>query len=402
VRAAIIWLLSEDVNLLTIRFPARMRAAVAAVVVALISVSAATASPSIKLGIYDDAQTLFSPSMAIPDYQTLGVQVLRIQLRWDQVAAAAPSGAPGDPASYPAANWRRYDDAIRQADAAGIRVFMTIYGTPSWANGGRSMVFAPSGLQLQSFARAAATRYGGGYDPPETPPGDVLPRVIYWGAWNEPNLHTFLRPQYTRVRGRWVSTAPRQYTRICNQVMNGVHSAQSTLPGELVACGITSPRGNNNPLAASPAHTPLQFLRGMKAAKAKFDVYGHQPHSPRKSPTWKPRTLHHIALGNISYLVKELTRLYGKKRLWITEYGYETNPPDPHLGVSPATQAAWLKQAFGIAKAHTRIDMFIWFLLYDEVDLNGGAFGVPGWQSGLRDRSGAAKPAYATFQSLTP
>jgi hypothetical protein len=184
--------------------------------------------------------------------------------------------------------------------------------------------------------------------------------------------------------------------------MAGVHGAQSTQPGELVACGITAPRGNNNPRAGSPAHTPLQFLRGMKAAKAKFDVYGHQPHSPRKSPTWKPTTLHHIALGNISYLVKELTRLYGKKRLWITEYGYETNPPDAQLGVSEATQAAWMRQAFTIAKRHVRIDMFVWFLLRDENDLNGPGFGTPGWQSGLERVNGDAKAAYATFENLTP
>ena len=34
-----------------------------------------------------------------------------------------------------------------------------------------------------------------------------------------------------------------------------------------------------------------------------------------------------------------LTQLYGNKRIWITEYGYQTNPPDTLFGVSWAKQA---------------------------------------------------------------
>ena len=61
-----------------------------------------------------------------------------------------------------------------------------------------------------------------------------------------------------------------------------------------------------------------------------------------------------------------MTRLYGNKRIWITEYGYQTNPPDRIFGVSCANQARYLTQAYGIAKRNPRIDMFIWFLLRDE------------------------------------
>ena len=61
-----------------------------------------------------------------------------------------------------------------------------------------------------------------------------------------------------------------------------------------------------------------------------------------------------------------MTRLYGNKRIWITEYGYQTNPPDRVFGVSWANQAKYLTQAYGIAKRHPRIDYFLWFLLRDE------------------------------------
>ncbi len=91
-----------------------------------------------------------------------------------------------------------------------------------------------------------------------------------------------------------------------------------------------------------------------------------------------------------------MTRLYGKKRIWITEYGYQTKPPDPIFGVSLANQAKYLTEAYGIAKKHPRIDMFLWFLLRDERQ----AFIESGWQSGLLTATGQKKPAFTAFQRL--
>jgi hypothetical protein len=89
-----------------------------------------------------------------------------------------------------------------------------------------------------------------------------------------------------------------------------------------------------------------------------------------------------------------VTRLYGNKRMWITEYGYQTNPPDRIFGVSFVKQAKYMNEAYGIAKRNPRVDMFLWFLLRDE------RRGAEGWQSGLLTASGAKKPAFAAFQKL--
>ena len=91
--------------------------------------------------------------------------------------------------------------------------------------------------------------------------------------------------------------------------------------------------------------------------------------------------------------MREVTRLYGNKRLWITEYGYQTNPPDRLFGVTFAKQALYLRQAYAIAKKNPRVDMFLWFLLRDEQRYDG-------WQSGLLTASGAKKPSYAAFAKL--
>ena len=61
--------------------------------------------------------------------------------------------------------------------------------------------------------------------------------------------------------------------------------------------------------------------------------------------------------------------------------------------MSYAKQAAYLTQAFAIARKNPRVDMMLWFLLRDEPSLGG-------WQSGLLTASGKKKPAFAAFQKL--
>ena len=169
--------------------------------------------------------------------------------------------------------------------------------------------------------------------------------------------------------GKWIVQSAIDYARICNAVVEGIRT--SMLRGEKVACGATAARGNNNPKGLKPSVSPLAFLRAMKKAGATgFDAYAHHPYygGPGETPATPSPGRGGVTLGNIDALVSELTRLYGKKRIWITEYGYQTNPPDGVFGVSWATQAAYVRQSFAIARAHPRIDMLLWFLLQDEAD----------------------------------
>ena len=166
--------------------------------------------------------------------------------------------------------------------------------------------------------------------------------------------------------------------------------------GQKVGCGVTAPRGNNSPRAARKSVSPLAFLRAAKkAGMRRFDAYAHHPYYGKRSetPTTRPKARTAVGLGNIGDLIKELTRLYGRKRLWITEYGYQTRPPDRLFGVTYAKQAAYLRQAFTRARRNPRIDMMLWFLLRDQRPL-------AGWQSGLMTVSGKRKPAFRAFQRL--
>ena len=100
-----------------------------------------------------------------------------------------------------------------------------------------------------------------------------------------------------------------------------------------------------------------------------------------------------MTLGNLGVLVREVTRLYGPLRIWITEYGYQTNPPDRVFGVSWAKQALYLQQACRPRRANPRVDVLLWFLLQDEAPLGR-------WQSGLSRSREKRKPAFAVFARL--
>jgi hypothetical protein len=179
--------------------------------------------------------------------------------------------------------------------------------------------------------------------------------------------------------------------------MAGVHSPfLGPLPDEHVACGVTGPKGNDAPASSRPSVDPLTFLtQAHRFGMKDFDVYAHHPYyaSPTQGPTALPKGKTTVTLGNINLLIRLLTRLYGNKPLWITEYGYQTRPPDRSFGVSWTKQAKYLSQAYAIARKNPRIGMMLWFLLRDESRL-------AGWQSGLMTVGGKHKPAYNAFRRL--
>ena len=370
-----------------------MRRVLLTAVVALACTAAASASPGLRGGITDSGGAFYAePDTFFPVLEELGVQVLRVHLNWGgRFGVAKRRPAEGTEPDDPAYDWHLYDRVVREAERHGVEVMFTIFGTPAWANGGRPPTTAPrDASRLREFAYAAATRYSGTYVRRD---GVVLPRVRYWTAWNEPNLQIGLIPQWRRSGTRWVIQSALDYARICNAVVDGIQTTM--LRWERIACGVTAARGNNSPNSKKPSVSPLAFLRAMKKAGARgFDAYAHHPYSgsPSEAPATLPSGRTGVTLGNIDMLVGELTRLYGRKPIWLTEYGYQTNPPDTIFGVPLERQAAYVGQAFALARAHPRIDMLLWFLLRDEGD-------TTRWQSGLISASGERKPAFEAFRA---
>ncbi|MCZ7588995.1 MAG: glycosyl hydrolase [Gaiella sp.] len=377
-----------------------------AAVLAVVSVAAAAclaptadASRSLRIGIFDDGVVLYGePELVFGELEKTRTQLLRVNLWWSgpgiRVATRKPK-RPADP-NDPAYDWDTYDRTVRFSIVSGIEPVFSIIGTPPWANAAKGWNVAPTKPRdLRLFAAAAQKRYSGTFVNAD---GVTLPRVSLWMAWNEPNNPVFLKPQFRRAGKKWTILSGRDYAKICNAVVEGIKSVQRS---SKVACGATGPRGNNNPNSSRPSVSPIPFLRAMKAGGAKgFDAYAHHPYygSPAETPTTKPppgkrgQPPTAVTLANIDDLISELDRLYGKRmRVWVTEYGYQTSPPDRIFGVTASKQAKYLTQAVAVARANPRIDMFLWFLLRDEERLEG-------WQSGLTTFDDKRKPSFNAFR----
>jgi hypothetical protein len=247
--------------------------------------------------------------------------------------------------------------------AHGILVVLQLVGTPPWANGNLAANGAPSSATtFRAFASAAARRY---------------PWVRRWLIWNEPNQVRWLRP-----------TSPAVYTsRLLNPAYAAIHAE---IRGALVAGGGTAPRGSIGGVS------PVAWLRGMRAAHAKLDAYAHNPYPldpKRETPLSDGCTqCTTITMATIDRLVALVTRNFPRARIWLTEYGYQTNPPDRVLGVSPALQARYVGEGAYAAYRTARVDLLIHFLYRDEPQLSR-------FQSGLVTLGYKAKPALAGFEA---
>ncbi len=242
-------------------------------------------------------------------------------------------------------------------------MLLTIYGTPSWANGGGAPNVAPLGAEaMGDFAAAAATRY---------------PWVKLWAIWNEPNQRKWLEP-----------TSPSVYVqRLLNPAYASIHAAIS---GAKVAGGVTAPRGLSDGVA------PVSWIRGMGKAGAHLDAYAQNPYplEPQRETPSAGGCGHclTITMATLPRLVSEVKRHSAPStRIWLTEYGYQTNPPDRTLGVSEQLQARYVGEAAHRVWARPSVDILINFLYRDEPM-------VDRWQSGLERVNGTAKPSRAAFQ----
>jgi hypothetical protein len=253
---------------------------------------------------------------------------------------------------------------MRGLRAHRISVLVTLYGTPAWANRGRGPNHLPrSKYSLAAFALAVAERY---------------PWVRLWEIWNEPNLRRFLIPN-----------SPRLYVqRLLNPTYAVLHALRH---GNRIGGGVTSPRRTPSGMA------PLTFMRGMRKAHARFDAYSHHPYpvTPRERPSgFAPGVCRYctgvLTLATLPVLLREVRKDFGRKRIWLTEYGYQSRPPD-RFGVSRRVQAQYLADAALRAKNARGVDLLVHFMVRDEPRL-------AGWQSGLFSAAGLVKPAFNSFK----
>jgi hypothetical protein len=334
------------------------------------------------IGFHDDPSFRYDERRTemLDQARDANATIVRTLVTWANVAPTRPANA-ADPFD-PAYRFNDLDELVRNTQERDMEVLITIWGTPRWANGGKTPNFMPTKLSdLTAFSRAVASRYSGRFA--------GYPFVRFYSIWNESNLQLFLAPQFD-AKGK--SVAPRNYAKLAAAAYSGIKAGNSLAK---VAVGSTSSAGRDKPLAGKSAtHSPGRFAQLVAAAnpRLKFDAWAQHPYPvpANQKPNQKVRWPN-VTLASFARFEKSLDTWFKRKntRIWITEYGHEVKSDGEPKGVSRARQAAYAAQALALAKADKRTDMFIWFVFRDHATSE--------WQSGLRTRSGAAKPSLAKF-----
>jgi hypothetical protein len=260
----------------------------------------------------------------------------------------------------------------------------------------------------------------------------VIPRVSTWGIWNEPNEGSWLNPQYRQLSHHRIQlVAPLLYRRLVDAGWSGLrasgHSNDTVLIGETASGGITRPldfvRGlycvnsSNRPLrggAASALGCPTSGSRSafVAAHPGLFGATGfaHHPYSFDQPPSRPIALPGVISLANLGQLEGELNRLValdGQPRpggvpLYLTEFGYKSNPPNPFVHTSLAQQAAWLNQGEYMSWSYPYVHALAQFELVDTGPNPAYAAGTRKYwstfQSGLIETNGKYKPSYAAYR----
>ena len=395
----------------------------------------------------DDNQLVYGTDAtrdaALRRMKALGVDVVRATVLWRNVASGVSARQARrrdmrNPRSYGVRVWNRYDNLVRSAQADGLRVYFSVTGpAPDWAHGRaprgeRTVVkqaWEPSPQQFGKFVTALGRRYSGRYRDEDTG-RSILPRVDFWGLWNEPNQAGWLAPQYafSRQARKVIPVSPIMYRAL---FFRGRRALDDTGHGrDTILVGESAPLGSGAQGARSPIR-PAKFLREFlcvdardhalrgRAARARncsdFDkfgpiratAWGHHPYTKNLAPTQRDRSRDSITMANISDLGVLIDRYARTHRIakglpiMITEFGYETNPPDPFSGKPLDTVADWLNEGDYLAAVNPRVLSQTQFMLDDAPPVAGKRANTKAYwftyQSGLYFANGAAKPSAQAY-----
>jgi hypothetical protein len=339
----------------------------------------------------------------------LGVDYVRATVLWSLAAQDVRSTRArrkrfqaARPSTYPHRNWDRYDELVRAAKRVGIGVYFNVTGPgPDFAHGKpppsqrrNRRTWRPKAREFYKFVAALGTRYSGTYVD-ENHGRQTLPRVSFWSLWNEPNQGGWLTPQYTfshKLR-RLIPASPGIYRKL---YFFGRRALDRTGHGaDVILVGETAPLGTRKMGARTPIR-PKKFMREMfcvKKSGAPFTgrassargckdftsyhairatAWAHHPYTKNLPPNQRDASPDSVTMANIGELPAFLDtiadrthRVAGGLGVVSSEFGYETNPPDPFSGIAPAKQAEYLNVGDFLAYVNPRVFGQTQFLLRD-------------------------------------
>ena len=231
----------------------------------------AEASPFVRYGLQDDAWLAYGPG-------TLDER-LDSSTGWASTSSATRSTGTRSRRPQGKTNWEHVPTRSCGAwTTRGIVPVVTIWGTPRWANGGRSPNWVPT-IEVDVRRRSRA----------------ALPTAIRscsnWLIWNEPNQRRWLRP-----------TSPRVYTQtLLNPALRRHPPRDARREG-----GRRRDRSARLVPAASRRSTSSA---AWTAAGARLDAYAHNPYPLERLETPSSGGCAHcetITMATIDRLLREV------------------------------------------------------------------------------------------------
>lgn len=323
---------------------------------------------------------------AFGTYRDLGAGIFQFQLHWDRVAFTKPS-KPTDPSE------RRYewpdelDFVLGQARRSGMKVSVTVLGTPAWANGGRDFRFAPSSPRyLADFLTAASRRF---------------PGVKLWQIGDENNSRFGFQPivpaQYDAPLTPEQSAAPRRYAALLDAAYGAIKAVDKrdlVVGGNLVSSGDVPPRKY---LAA------MTLLDGT-SRPPRMDVLGYAPYGPRPpvQDTLPPLGDGRADLAEVGTIVRWVDQYLARPDIKapIPVFFTKWYVPSDHANgqfpffVSRDEQADYIRRAMELARASSRVYAVGWEVFADEPARADGLENL----GGLVDAFDQPKPSYFAFR----
>jgi hypothetical protein len=290
-----------------------------------------------------------------------------------------------------------------------------------------------------------------GTPPAATPtPPAPLPRVDYWEIWNEPNEAGWLTPQWRRGATRrvgprhrklttWIEASPVVYRGLLDRAWNAL--AASGHGGDTVLVGDTSAKGSTSH-GILPAMPPMTFLRalycvgnayrpltGARAVQLGCPTtgqpgtfgaqhpglldatgYADHPYSFTLAPNVVSTNPNWATLADLPRLEGALQRIFATYSvptpsgvpLYLTEYGYKSDPPNPFVRTSQAQQAAYINEGEYMAWQDPYVRALAQFELVDAGPQTAEPVGSPAYwgtfQTGLISLAGVPKPSYFAYR----
>lgn len=330
--------------------------------------------------------------------------MVRVGVSWRGIARTRPAN-PRDPSDR-AYTFTNLDAAVRAAAARGFQVLLSVQAAPGWAEGPNRPASAPPGSwdpdpdAFGDFGHALARRYSGSFPDPAS--AGSLPRVLHFEAWNEPNLPSFLGPQWNGKRPR----SPAIYRGLLNAFYEGVKAVD---PANVVIGGATSAYGDP---PGGLRMRPLAFLRKLFCLKGrrklkprscppvKLDVLSDHPINtsggPRRSAI-HPDDAATADVGNVRRVLRAAEKggnvqPRGRRPLWVTEFWWLSKPPgspNERIAVPLGKHARWIEESLYLFWKK-KVKAAFYFRVRDPLGTE-----VP---SGLFFADGEPKPALTAFR----